>query len=81
MAHTTNARILTPNLAHAAGWDAGNANMRKAGRKRWNLEDWNVAADKTNRLMAYIMPRDVVEGMLKHGMIDADHPALTHDPH
>ncbi len=41
---------LTPTIARAAGQDAGNRNMRKAGRTKWNLEDWNVAADETARL-------------------------------
>lgn len=43
--------ILTKEIAYAAGHDAGNASMRKAGRKRWNEEDWNQAAKVTNRLL------------------------------
>jgi len=42
---------LTATLAYASGMDAGNANMRKAGRKRWNGEDADAAADKTVRLL------------------------------
>ena len=31
-------------IASAAGWDAGNRNMIKAGRAAWNEDDWNEAA-------------------------------------
>ncbi len=34
---------LTPEIINAIGRDAGNASMRKAGRKAWNLDDWNAA--------------------------------------
>lgn len=50
---------LTPTIARAAGWDAGNTNMRNAGRKKWNVEDWNKAAEVTNQLfrrMGYPIP-------------------------
>ena len=43
--------VLTEELARASGQDVGNANMRKAGRMRWNDDDWNVAAETTMRLM------------------------------
>lgn len=36
--------ILTYEIARAAGMDAGNASMRKNGRAKWNLADWNAAA-------------------------------------
>jgi hypothetical protein len=36
---------MTPELASAAGLDAGNSRMRKAGRTRWNEEDWNRACE------------------------------------
>ncbi len=42
---------LTPILAYAAGRDAGNAAMRKAGRKRWSPGDYNKAIAVTNKLM------------------------------
>jgi len=48
MAHAT----LTPQIAYAAGQDAGNRSMRKAGRTKWNRTDYNAAAHETNRLMA-----------------------------
>lgn len=39
------------SLAHAAGWDAGNRSMRRAGRSRWNAEDYNAAVREYDRLM------------------------------
>ena len=45
MAHPT----LTVEIARAAGTDAGNRSMRKAGRQRWNDDDFNVAAETTMR--------------------------------
>lgn len=47
-------QMLTPEVAHAAGWDAGNRSMRAAGRTRWSEDDWNTAARETNRLMALL---------------------------
>lgn len=41
---------MTYDIAMAASRDAGNRSMRKAGRTRWSVEDWNVAADEFNRL-------------------------------
>jgi hypothetical protein len=38
-------------LARAAGFDAANANMRKAGRTRWNLADRNLCARTWNKLL------------------------------
>jgi hypothetical protein len=43
--------ILTKTLARASGQDAGNAQMRKASRARWNDDDWNAAGETTMRLM------------------------------
>lgn len=43
---------ITLKLAMAAGQDAGNLNMRRAGRSTWNEEDWNVAAKVTEQLLA-----------------------------
>ena len=43
---------LTPKIAHAVGWDAGNRHMREAGRTVWNEDDYNVAARTTNQLAA-----------------------------
>ena len=34
--------------AHALGWNAGNANMRRRGADTWNLDDYAVALRTTN---------------------------------
>lgn len=47
---STPKRTWTYSLAMAAGQDAANAQMRKAGRKRWSRADWNLAAETFNRL-------------------------------
>jgi hypothetical protein len=41
---------LTEPLARAAAKDAANRNMRKARRKVWNVDDWDVAVREFNRL-------------------------------
>ena len=41
---------LTKDIIYAAGRDAGNRSMKAAGRKSWNAEDWNAAADEYARL-------------------------------
>ncbi len=41
---------MTYELAYACALDAGNANMRKHCRKRWNLTDWNVMAKLFHKL-------------------------------
>ena len=55
---------LTPTLAYATGVDAGNMNMRKAGRKRWNREDAGIAADKTNRLLLAMVEDDEIRATM-----------------
>lgn len=42
--------IMDYDLAMAVGRDAANRNMRKAGRERWNEDDWNVACETFDRL-------------------------------
>jgi len=42
---------LTPKIAFAAGFDAGNASMRKGGRSKWSRSDFNAAARVTNALL------------------------------
>lgn len=42
--------VMTKEIAHAASQDAANRSMRKAGRKSWNVDDYNVAVDEYNRL-------------------------------
>ena len=44
---------LTYEIAMAAGRDAGNRSMRKAGRAAWNREDWDAAAEVTNKLLRW----------------------------
>lgn len=41
---------MTYHLARAAGMDAANRSMRKAGRTSWNEEDYNVGVVEQNRL-------------------------------
>ena len=43
-------RTITYEIAHAAGWDAGNRSMRSAGRLHWNEEDYNACWAEFNRL-------------------------------
>jgi hypothetical protein len=42
---------VTYQLAHAAGWDAGNRSMRAAGRSKWNHEDHAAASAEFSRIM------------------------------
>lgn len=53
---TRNAILLTPEIAYAAGHDAGMRSMRKACRKRWSKSDYNVACRLTNRLLDVLDP-------------------------
>ena len=41
---------ITSELARAAAQDAGDRNMRKHGRSKWNREDFYVASREYNRL-------------------------------
>ena len=45
---------LTIELARASAQDAGNAHMRKHGRKAWSADDWNVSCDTLYRLMKHL---------------------------
>lgn len=40
-----------PSWLRASAWDSGNMNMRKAGRMKWNLADWNVSSVTQERLI------------------------------
>jgi hypothetical protein len=40
----------TYQLAHAAGTDAGNRSMRRAGRKKWNDRDYAAAVREFERI-------------------------------
>ena len=41
--------VMTYDLAMAASRDEGNRSMRKAGRTKWNVDDWNAACDALDR--------------------------------
>jgi hypothetical protein len=41
---------MTYQLAMAAATDAGNRNMKQAGRSKWNQADYNTAVRELNRL-------------------------------
>ena len=43
----------TREMAYAAGRDAGNRSMRKAGRTAWSKDDYNAAAAECARLMPF----------------------------
>ena len=47
---------LTVDMAYAAGEDAANRQMRSAGRKAWNADDYNLACKVTNELMDKMEP-------------------------
>jgi hypothetical protein len=42
---------LTAPICRAAGHDVATKRMRAQGRKVWNDDDWNAAAERTARLM------------------------------
>jgi hypothetical protein len=42
---------ITYKIAMAAGQDAGNRSMQKAGRKAWNADDFAAAAEVTRKLL------------------------------
>lgn len=44
---------LTLAMVYAAGHDAGNRSMRKAGRTKWSRADYNAAAAEFARLVKF----------------------------
>lgn len=44
---------LTKAMCYSAGRDAGNRSMRKAGRAKWNQDDYNAAAEEFERLLPF----------------------------
>lgn len=42
--------LITYEYAMASARDAANAQMRKAGRTKWNDDDWNKSCEVFNRL-------------------------------
>jgi hypothetical protein len=57
---TANALNPLPSFLRASAQDAANMQMRKAGRKAWNEDDYNLAADTLDRLVrsCYGKPSD-----------------------
>jgi hypothetical protein len=51
-------QALTIEMAHAAGEDAANRNMRAANRKVWNEEDYNIAVEEFDRLLPFLPAED-----------------------
>lgn len=49
---------LTPELAYAAGHDAGNRSMQKGNRASWNDDDLDAAVLETQRLLAIFETTD-----------------------
>lgn len=41
--------------AHSAGWDAGNAAMKAAGRHAWNDEDYLIASKEMKRVLGEVV--------------------------
>lgn len=62
MSASRNRTTLTPEIARAAGLDAGNRSMRAAGRTTWSVEDYNAAAAETGRLFDRIWPTSSYPG-------------------
>jgi hypothetical protein len=60
---------LTPELCAAMGKDAGSSSMRKAGRPRWNDDDWNAAVQTQARLLKMLggMYEMIAADMLMNG--------------
>ncbi len=49
---------MTCELAHAAGWDAGNRSARAAGRAKWDGDDLHTAHDAFIRAARLIPSAD-----------------------
>lgn len=45
---------VTYQIAMAAGRDAANRQMKASGRSAWNEDDFNLAAEVANRLLALV---------------------------
>jgi len=67
--------MITAAIAYAAGADAGNRSMSKAGRSAWNDDDFDIACDEYNRLMAYCLTVSPVIGMSP--MLNSPSPSRT----
>ncbi len=58
---------VTYEIAHAAGWDAGNVLMRKLGLTEWSEECLIRASEVMNKLWPYPGLIDGVESMQSNG--------------
>ena len=45
---------ITAELARSSGADAGDRAMRKAGRTKWSVDDYNIAVSTNNRLLLHV---------------------------
>ena len=61
---------LTSDLAYAAGTDAGNASKRRAGRSKWNEDDYNEAVRVTNNLLYQLESPEGQVFMRLHGLVE-----------
>ena len=50
--------ILTEELARASGTTEADRNMRRAGRKVWNADDYNAAVKEFDRLIPFLPAED-----------------------
>lgn len=49
---------LTQEIARAAAQDAANRHMRKHGRTKWSIDDYNIAVKEYNRLLCIIYSQE-----------------------
>lgn len=55
---STNAMNPLPSLLRASAHDAGNFSMRRAGRSKWNDDDWNAMVETQDRLIRHCYGRE-----------------------
>ena len=48
-----------PSFVRASAQDAGNTHMRKAGRVKWDDDDWNVMCETQEQLIRSLYGRDM----------------------
>lgn len=69
-AATTSGMSPLPSLLRASAHDAGDASMRKAGRKIWSRDDLEAAGDELSNLIAACYGEGV-EGRVRFGYAEA----------
>lgn len=68
------ARIeLTREIVFAAGQDAANQQMRRAGRITWNYQDKRLAEDTQNNLTAYTINDNMLDAWVQCALITQAH--------